>query len=400
MEWMEALIPGSSEYLQRFSRSGSHHGAHTSSQSSMQRENPYSLAGPDSNGTHVDVESSWHNSVQHPSPNSVQPQPLNYMEPVPYASLSQHSNHHLPANRTQSESTIDTSPDDISENLTKSADGRLSHGLKNRQASNRSTFAYSERQHHQAAGLSRSHTERTPSRSPEDRVQSGGVDASHIYELEFDGSDSNRPPVPSVPPPRARPRPAPRPVAGQSPAMASQGYSGVSAAAISKQPEFQEREKPYLDKPPIAPRKPRRADRPQKQPDYLALVEGNVAKPDTQTRDGTQDNVVAGISEQMIQNFTPDQLGMLMTMLQQVQCGGKPAEQQAVKGVAPGQKQGADASNLSGSLIKKNFRECPQIVKPVFRQLLSRNCIFPWNHFQLTWVQSASMGVVSLSVLG
>lgn len=362
MEWMEALLPGSSEHLQRFSRSGSHHGPHMSS------EDPYSLAGTDlaySNGTHgttVDLTSSWDNSVRH--------QPLNYMEPVRIQQHSNHhSDHHLPAQRTQSETTMETSAESTENVTSMSADSRIFHSSKEhpRQAPHRSTFTHSERQHHQVAGLSRSRTERTPSRSPEGKVPSDGVDAPHLYELELGGvteSVSKRPPVPSGPPPRAKPRPAPRHTSGSSQANASR-------SPISKEPEFQEKEKPHSDKPAVTPRKPRPVDRPQKEPDYLALVGGggqarNVPEPDTQANTGSR-NVVPGISEQMMQNFTPDQLDMLITMLQQVQSGGKLAsEQPAAKEVAQQPERGANEADLSGSLIRRNFSECPPLVKPVF----------------------------------
>lgn len=403
MDWMEAIKPGSSGYLQRFTKTGSLH-----RRSDPPQYDPYSLAGPVepdsrvSNGESVDVNTSLR-SLGQPSI----PPPQNYMEPM--SSLEY-------AGRSLSEETV---PAPVSPPcLSNSADARMLGGkhtrrdepaahVNPRQASHRATFTHSEREH-QTAGLSRSLTERKGSQEKE-----ASKNSDHLYEL--DGMSavtmSGRPPLPDRPPPRAKPRnppprnPPPRNLSGSlsdSPAKASRSpdeeeprYSskpGSSTDTICKEPEYpavsrpgpgpvpKERVKPVpanANKPVVTPRKivgqPKPSGRPQKQPeqpDYLVLEgNNNGVESDGQVLNGSVSvpqpgpvvqsvEALPGISELMVQNFSAGQLDMLIGMLQQVQSEGK--QQPAAKEQAPAAtlvaERGANSTSQSDhNQMRKDF---------------------------------------------
>ena len=105
-------------------------------------------------------------------------------------------------------------------------------------------------------------------------------------------------------------------------------------------------------KPPITPRKntgqPKPSARLQKQPDYLDLVDESHDYEEGARGAGS---VPPAFSEEIVQNFTPQQLDKLISMLQQVQTGGQP------KATATMDAQCASSSTASHTQMKRNFGE-------------------------------------------
>lgn len=431
MEWMEAIEPGSSEPLQRFSKSGSLHRTNTPQAS----YNPYSVAGPDpsvSNGHYdsVDVGSSWRNVE---APGSVPHQPANYVMPVPSQENKQRTHQH---ERTLSEDTFDKhaiSPPPAYPGSS-SADARLIHSINKspqhahpRQTSHRSTFAHSDREK-KTASLSRTSTE--IKKSPEQKVASSKAD-EHLYELDAMNAVSklsSKPPLPHRPPPTAKPRNKLTSSLSDSQARASGLSPGGDTDTLSKEPEYpmtpqiiskepeypssfpvrkepecpispdfrkepvcpislpgSTPQQPNFNKPPIARRRQVRQPKPVEEPPegehhYLDLSEGvepegpKPASPRAKASPGAQASprvkaspsaqasrsptsplAMPGISEQMLKNFTPDQLDTLIGMLHQVRSGGE--QQPAVNHAA---EQGANSTGLpsdQGVMRRKNFGE-------------------------------------------
>lgn len=396
IDWMEAITPGSSAYLQRFTKIGSLH-----RRDDPPQYDPYSLAGPVepdssiSNGSFsesVDVNTSLGSVGQH-STESVPTQPLNYMEPL---SLEQRS--HPPLSERSLSDVVEgvaVSPP----SLFHSADAAMLRQIRKdehpRQTSHRSTFTHSERERQPTNLLSRSFTERKGS---EEKGASKNPD--HLYELDGMGAvtRSVRPPLPDRDPPRAKPRkqPPPRNLSGSlsdsrvkashDPDEEEPRYSarpGSHTDTLCKEPEYpavsrpvpKQRVKPApanmsdsSNKPVVAPRKNVcQSDRPQKQPDYLVLEGGdNGVESDGQLPNGSVSTLQSGsvaqslpsVNELMVQNFSPGQLGMLISMLQQVQSEGKqqPAAETVAAPATQAAEQGANSTSQSDhNQIRKNF---------------------------------------------
>ena len=324
---MEAILPGSSAHLKKFSKQGSLHRTPPTSPQNM--ENPYSVAGPDPDPTY-----SWASQ-----PNTEQ-LPLNYIDPVSMSASTV---------GVQSEYERGNSHVPVPQNLSRSADSKpLSTNAEHvnpRQAHNRSTFAHGQRDH-APVQLSRSLTERAI--SPDHQRT---ISPDHNYEL--DGLDfiqqQSRPPLPDGPPPTAKPRnkrPPPRlrngsggsgsssPADVRSPNATQRG----SSEQVGKEAEYnprhnvtqhrQDADSTYSprstvkQKPPITPR--RGAHPPSQQPEYLHLVGnndtdaatgGNVYDVPSSARQNGSDPAAVG---EMFKNFSPGQLNTLMNMLQQV----------------------------------------------------------------------------------
>lgn len=177
---MEAIKPGSSEYLQKFSKQGSLHRSTPHSPQGLY--NPYSLAEPEpdygmNNGTAFNSQPS--NKEPFPSMSS---QPLNYMEPVPSGcgwenedqvyrssqvgvqSALVHGN--VPVGVSQTSLSVDSNSRTTLQNRGARGAGDLGH-VNPRQAHHRSTFTHLEREHPTVPLLSRAYTERTATRNPE-----------------------------------------------------------------------------------------------------------------------------------------------------------------------------------------------------------------------------------------
>lgn len=411
MEWMEAIKPGSSDYLQRFSKSGSLRRT-ISPQGPLPGYDPYSLAGLDpsvNNGNHqesVDVRGSWQSVGEH-SADSIPPQPMNYMMPV---SKVPGRSPHPQAERSHSEAAVVVEDVATHNMLASSANGRLQWGSKHitppkdqptlaapvnpRQAPHRSTIAHFEREH-KTTNLSRSKTEKQASRNQEHKLLSNN-NSEHLYELDANSlSKAAKPPLPDRSPPKAKPRGSRQPTARNLSASVSDTQVSHSKAVspgevepryvprpnsridtISKEPEYpissesipREGVKPAPEKPPITPRRTvGHPKQPCKQPEYLELdgcsnladeeeqvLNGSVKNPPRVSDPGLNAPSVSS-TEEMVRNFTPDQLGMLISMFQQVQSDG---QQPAVNEVATGTEQGANSAHIGDhNQMRNNFGE-------------------------------------------
>ncbi len=384
---MEAILPGSSEPLLQFTKSGSLHRTTPLSPQSSLSYNPYSLAEDDpsvGNGSPQSVNSSlWQNVA-----GSTSVQPLNYMEPV--SSVVQHEEQRMPVG-TRSEcyvaekSEVPRSSHVVgsSNRLSASADAKPSTSIKTsrsngnpRQAPTRSTISHFERdKDHPTSHFSRSNTERVVTKSPE-----------HMYEL-----DPMRL-VEQIQPDQAPPVPKPR-VKKPSPLKELSGFPCDSQAKsrslndpepryatkpqsqTDKEAEFEypaqlptsrgqtrpssggtsQVLKPDHHKPPVTPRK----TKPVKQPEYLSLSSGDTgggsdlngsAGGEGTTRQGPD---ISGLPEEMVKNFTPKQLDVLITMLRQVQSDG-----QQPASPSPSKPQLA----VNRDLMKKKFGKCGSLI--------------------------------------
>lgn len=368
---MEAILPGSGENLRRFSKQGSLH------QTMPRPENPYSLAGSEA----TDYSSANYPEQSMEERTSTSSQPLDYIDPIRMRELNgriQNNSHgpvgaqdtsHSPVGvqsdcirgrpyqynnhsgvGAQTECVRERPPVSGLPNLSHSADSKpLRKGLQqtnSRQTHNRSTFTHGERDH-QLLQLSRSLTDQDMNKSPE-----------HHYELDvMDVIQQSKPPVPDRPPPTAKPRgakqrPPPRLRNGSS-SSDSQSVSSPkdvdehfhSHGHVDKEAEYDIPVQPpqptprrqvttipgdspqsiVKSKPPITPR--RNAAKPVKQSEYLHLVDNCDAGTNGSTTayDTPRSPPVAAppvLSEEIVQNFTPGQLDMLIKMLQQVQGSG------------------------------------------------------------------------------
>ena len=366
IEWMEAILPGSSASLVRFSKSGSLHRATPLSPQNSLPYNPYSLAeqnpnvGNGSPQSSVPVGSSWQEMA-------TGVQPLNYMEPVTSVQHREQKNHPVGAQReveisegTQSEcgrkspqvvvppsrlsASADTKPS--ADSSTKSSKAKFGDGT--RQATNRSTISHLEREKERpVVQLSRSNTDRVSTKSPE----------VHLYELDSFNLEppSSKPPVldraPPVPKPRAKKNPPPRlkdhaeslsdsqTHDSPEPRYATRPQSQTGFACKEAEfdypaelsPRGQTRQvnsgttqvqRPESNKPPVTPRRAK----PVKQPEYLSLSSGDTDSGSGQNSSSEHNALsslsvsgISGLSEDVVKNFTPNQVDELIKMLQQVQ---------------------------------------------------------------------------------
>ena len=357
---MEAVLPGSSAHLLRFTKSGSLHRATPRSPQDSLSYNPYSLAEHDPNVSNGSPHNSDGTPWQDMAPGSTA-EPLNYMEPVASIAQQWHA-----AGRTQSDSCEPlgsqselgrTSPQVVAP-LSRSVDAKpqMSRG---RQTPTRSTISHSSRAAEQPVKqLARSNTERQAT-------------DHHLYELDAGNFvPPSRPPqpdhAPPIPKPRAKNTLPPRKqlsgtlpesqakqrsdsLEGTEPRYASRPQS--QTGLTQKEAEFEYPEHlPELApkevamsagsntskqcKPPVTPRKAKAV----KVPEYLTLSVDSDSDLKTSTEGAS---VQSGFSEDVLKNFTPDQLNVLINMLQQVQ----PAA------LAPNTSQAGDGKDT----MKKSF---------------------------------------------
>ena len=328
---MEAIKPGASASLQRFSKSGSLHRMPPNSQDLHSAYDPYSVENQYvSNGTHG----------RHDSASSLKslPSPLshaeNYIEPVSSGGWSYGS---------QSECIGGSPPVKSPQNLAQSVDSRLT-SFKQRSSdttaksntSKRVTYSHNPRE--QLTVLSRSNTERR-SKSPE-----------HLYEMDTTNMTrivkQTKPPLPdrNPTPPKPKPRKPKGPPKGlynkspdssiASPNELESRYTALCQIdGANKEPDYdipivqslssREQSKVSIDideprpdqtnKPKVTPRK-KAPHSPKKleEPEYLELTD--------QAKPRAAENVSGDLSK--LQNFSPDQIDMLTKMLQQIQSGG------------------------------------------------------------------------------
>lgn len=398
---METIKEGSSEYLQRFSKSGSLHRATPPQNVSY---NPYSMAEPDpsvNNGTLRDAGAGY--------------QPTNYLNPVSSGGWDTEQRIHSdqshkpvgtqsyfiprPAHQVNNgvAATVDGTPNKIPGN------GNPSHSPISH------LERESEQRDHQKLQLARS---KTATKSPD-----------HLYEMDVTGVPGlvqSKPPLPNRPPPKVvsrnkQPLPQPRHTSGslsdsqppQSPLFLDQCRLSpdepeccyVSPNSADKEPQYDipgqpleprydipakhpvPKERPKLrangsphgdlgasgkSKPLITPRKKNAhavpLDPPLKQPNYLDLMEDNVddehvynqprVVSGSASKDGTDSShLPPAFSEEMVQNFTPVQIGMLINMLQQVGDG----RQQPVMSSSSTANSGESYNIADHSQIRKNF---------------------------------------------
>lgn len=370
---MESILPGSSEHLLRYTKSGSVQQTLPLSSQNSPTYNPYSIAEHDPDiGNGSPQSSLWQNL-----PSSTSIQPLNYMDPVPS----------LKPGETQSECKVQRSDSEralrgshiagASDRLSASADSRPSAGGSKVGSSGkgnsrqggptRSTISHMERGNGPPpVQLSRSNTERLATKSPD----------HNIYELDEENlTVQSKPPMPSkappVPKPRGRKAPPPRVKNLESHSDSQQSSSFVSSdetepryAASPGGQNFKEAEFEYPepapmghlrpsssqgvkpDKPPVTPRR-----KPFKQPEYLTLsTDAENSVNGLSRTEGSVGQGPSSLSEEMVRNFTPEQLDKLITMLQQVQSDGQ--QHQPIH-LSPSEPQAAKTRDS----MRKNFSE-------------------------------------------
>ena len=394
IDWMEAIMPGSSVYLQRFSKSGSLRQHATSPQSPTFDPHPAADDLGVSNGNHPEMQHSIGQEQQYSS--SANPQPLNYMEPVPsFAGNTQPrpQNTHPRVHTIRSNSDADISSavpaPHFSYPGTNSADSTLKDRNVQTDAahSRHATVAHME---HKSIHLSTSSSEgvqRIGRKSPEHLYE---LDATNMMQSEKHMMQSEKPPLPArVSQPKAKPR-------NKQPSRTRSDFQSKSSSRDTDEvePRYQSPEelKPQLtlqpshssgkeadyhlsvasrpkpvpkergrpaagdspqmlntSRPPVKPRKnvgP--VEKPLKQTNYLDLVdEDHTAK---------KADLTVGFSKELIQNFSPHQLDMLVSMLQQVQADGKQNKPAVVERVS-GLEQDACGKGLVESMVKKDFGE-------------------------------------------
>lgn len=363
------------------------------------QDNPYSLAGQDPS---VGSETLTHKMPELSSPfqssGNHQTQPSNYMEPIPSSRGWKDTDHYsqTPAAGVQSECVRGNPHVKPQANLSSSADSRPpqqsgGHINSTRQQHNRATIAHSERDH-SPMQLSRSLTERT-------------MGPEHHYELDSMGlAQQIKPPLPDRPPPAAKPRnkrPPPRlrnvsdslsdsqsvssPGEVLSPEEVEPRYSCGPRARTSKEAEYHLPTQPEpaprklskptaspspkaVTKPPITPRKmvTNLANKSPNQSDYLRLLSDDESGQNgvsTSTDSAGYDDIpqsppstnVSSLPEDVVQNFTPHQLDMLISMLQQVQSGGHQPE---AKPPTPNPRSEGSSVSVENGHMKKQFGQC------------------------------------------